>query len=224
MSSSTQIAKKKIFVLDDHPIVRQGLSQLVNEQADLSVCGVAPDAASALEAMDDLSPDLLVLDISLDGPDGLDFLKRLRLRDNAPPVLVLSMHDESLYAERALRAGAKGYIMKQVATESLLAAIRKILRGGIYLSDGMAARMLHQFANRSGETANSPLADLSDRELEVFRLIGEGQGTREIAELLHVSVKTVESYQAHLKEKLCLRNSRELVQRAIHWVSANRFD
>jgi DNA-binding NarL/FixJ family response regulator len=224
MSASTQISKKKIFLLDDHPIVRQGLSQLVNEQADLSVCGVAQDAASAFEAMDELSPDLLILDISLDGPDGLDFLKRLRLRDNAPPVLVLSMHDESLYAERALRAGAKGYIMKQVATESLLAAIRKILRGGIYVSDGMAARMLHQFANHSGQTEHSPLAELSDRELEVFRLIGEGQGTREIAELLHVSVKTVESYQAHLKEKLCLRNSRELVQRAIHWVSANRLE
>ena len=224
MSVSTQIAKKKIFLLDDHPIVRQGLSQLVNEQADLSVCGVAPDAASAFEAMDELSPDLLILDISLDGPDGLDFLKRLRLRENAPPVLVLSMHDESLYAERALRAGAKGYIMKQVATESLLAAIRKILKGGIYVSDGMAARMLHQFANRSGQTERSPLAELSDRELEVFRLIGEGQGTREIAELLHVSMKTVESYQAHLKEKLCLRNSRELVQRAIHWVSTNQFE
>jgi DNA-binding NarL/FixJ family response regulator len=224
MNPSTQFAKKKIFLLDDHPIVRQGLSQLINEQADLSVCGAAPDAASALEAMDELSPDLLILDISLDGPDGLDFLKRLRLRDGAPPVLVLSMHDESLYAERALRAGAKGYIMKQVATESLLAAIRKILSGGIYVSDGMAARVLNQFANRNGQTTRSPLADLSDRELEVFRLIGEGQGTREIAELLHVSVKTVESYQAHLKEKLCLRNSRELVQRAIHWVSTNRFE
>jgi len=224
MTASTQIAKKRIFVLDDHPIVRQGLWQLINEEADLSVCGAAPDAASALQAIGELSPDLLILDISLDGPDGLDFLKRLRLRDNAPPVLVLSMHDESLYAERALRAGAKGYIMKQVATESLLAAIRKILKGGIYVSDGMAARMLHQFANHSGQTAQSPLAELSDRELEVFRLIGEGQGTREIAELLHVSVKTVESYQAHLKEKLGLRNSRELVQRAIHWVWANRLE
>ena len=224
MIPSARIAKKRIFLLDDHPIVRQGLSQLINEQADLSVCGAAPDAASALDVIGELSPDLLILDISLDGPDGLDFLKRLRLRDNAPPVLVLSMHDESLYAERALRAGAKGYMMKQVATESLLAAIRKILGGGIYVSDGMAARMLNRLAKGDSQAAHSPLADLSDRELEVFRLIGEGQGTREIAELLHVSVKTVESYQAHLKEKLCLRNSRELVQQAIHWVSTNRFE
>jgi DNA-binding NarL/FixJ family response regulator len=224
MKPSSQISKKRIYLLDDHPIVRQGLGQLINEQADLTVCGAAPDAISALQAIDELSPDLLILDISLDGPDGLDLLKRLRLRDNPPPVLVLSMHDESLYAERALRAGAMGYIMKQVATESLLAAIRKILGGGVYLSDGMSARMLHQFAKGNGQAAHSPLSDLSDRELEVFRLIGEGQGTREIAELLHVSVKTVESYQAHLKEKLSLRNSRELVQRAIHWVSSNQFE
>jgi DNA-binding NarL/FixJ family response regulator len=224
MKASSQIVKKRIYLLDDHPIVRQGLGQLINEQADLTVCGAGPDAISALQAIEELSPDLLILDISLDGPDGLDLLKRLKLRENPPPVLVLSMHDESLYAERALRAGAMGYIMKQVATESLLAAIRKILGGGVYLSDGMSARMLHQFAKGSGQAAHSPLSDLSDRELEVFRLIGEGQGTREIAELLHVSVKTVESYQAHLKEKLSLRNSRELVQRAIHWVSSNQFE
>ena len=224
MNCVAQLEKKRVFLLDDHPIVRQGLSQLVNEQADLSVCGAAPDAATALDAIEQLAPDLLILDISLDGPDGLDFLKRLRLRESAPPVLVLSMHDESLYAERALRAGARGYIMKQVATESLLAAIRKILSGGVYVSDGIAARMLNQFASRSGQQAHSPLADLSDRELEVFRLIGEGQGTREIADLLHVSVKTVESYQAHLKEKLCLKNSRELLQRAVYWVSTNQLD
>ena len=224
MSMSKTQTKTQVLIVDDHPMVRDWLAQMIRREPDLTVCGEASDAAGALRAIATLKPDMAIVDLTMRDSHGTELVREIGQRFKELPVLVLSMHDESLYAERALRAGAKGYIMKQVATESLLAAIRKILRGGIYVSDGMAARMLHQFANRSGQTERSPLAELSDRELEVFRLIGEGQGTREIAELLHVSMKTVESYQAHLKEKLCLRNSRELVQRAIHWVSTNQFE
>jgi len=214
--------KKRILVVDDHPIVRQGLSQLINQEEDLTVCGAAKDASSALEAIAGSQPDLLIVDVSLEGPDGLDLLKTVRLRDPALPVLVLSMHDESLYAERALRAGARGYIMKQAATEGLLGAIRRILGGDIYVSDRVASRMLQQFTGRATPTERSPVEGLSDRELEVFRMIGQGHGTREIADLLHLSVKTVESYQAHIKEKMSLKNSRELVQHAVRWVSNER--
>ena len=206
-------------MVDDHPIVRQGLSQLIDQEEDLMVCGTAKDAGSALESITKSRPDLMIVDISLDGPDGLDLLKSVRLRDASLPVLILSMHDESLYAERALRAGARGYIMKQAATEGLLVAIRRILGGHIYLSDRIASRMLGQFTGRGTPTERSPVEDLSDRELEVFRMIGRGYGTREIADLLHLSVKTVESYQAHIKEKLSLKNSREMVQRAMQWTS-----
>jgi len=217
-----ETAKKRIFVVDDHPIVRQGLSLLINQEADMTVCGSAKDACSALEAIASLRPDLLILDISLDGPDGLDLLKSVRLQDASIPVLILSMHDESLYAERVLRAGARGYVMKQAATDGLLGAMRKILGGGIYVSDRMAARILLQFAGHVGHPGRSHMEDLSDRELEVFRLIGKGHGTREIAELLHLSVKTVESYQAHIKEKLSLKNSRELVQHAVQWLTSEK--
>jgi DNA-binding NarL/FixJ family response regulator len=159
-------------------------------------------------------PDFVVLDISLDGPDGLELLKTLRSKYPSMPVLILSMHDELAYAERALRAGANGYIMKQEATEKVLTAIRQILRGDIYLSERLTKRMLQQFVH-GALPPRDPLAKLSDRELEVYRLIGAGHGTRQIADELHVSTKTVESYQAHIKEKLSLRNARELVQHAI---------
>jgi DNA-binding NarL/FixJ family response regulator len=214
-----QFGKRRILLVDDHPIVRQGLTQLINQEVDLTVCGEAEDASSALDAIAVSRPDLLIVDISLQGPDGLDLLKTLRLQYAAIPVLILSMHDEFLYAERALRAGASGYIMKQAATEGLLVAIRKILAGDIYLSERMASRMLRQFSGHSLPESRSPLDGLSDRELEVFRLIGQGHGTREIAELLHLSVKTVEAYQAHIKEKLSLRNSRELMQHAVQWIA-----
>jgi DNA-binding NarL/FixJ family response regulator len=221
-TTPSSAAKKRIFVVDDHPIVRQGLSLLINQEVDMTVCGSAKDASSALEAIGSLRPDLLILDISLEGPDGLDLLKSLRLQDATIPVLILSMHDESLYAERVLRAGAQGYIMKQAATDGLLEAIRRILRGEIYVSDRMAARILLQFAGHAAHPERSPVEELSDRELEVFRLIGKGHGTRGIAELLHLSVKTVESYQAHIKEKLALKNSRELVQHAIQWLTSEK--
>jgi len=215
--SEPSVAKRSIFIVDDHPIVRQGLALLINRESDLAVCGDAADAGSALSLIGELRPDLVVVDLSLNGPDGLDLLKSIRTRDSRLPVLILSMLDETLYAERALRAGANGYIMKQEATERVLVAIRGILDGEIYLSDRMSDKMLRRFVGGAGEETPSPIADLTDRELEVFRRIGEGQGTREIADQLHISIKTVESYQAHIKDKLALKNGRELVQRAIQW-------
>lgn len=216
-SQSTAGAKKRILVVDDHPIVRQGLALLINREPDLVVCGEAEEATGAMHVLASARPDVLILDISLNGPDGLDVLKNIRINQPTLPVLILSMHDESIYAERALRAGANGYIMKQEATEKVLVAVRRILNGEIYVSDAIANRMLKHYITGSGTLRNSSIGDLSDRELEVFRLIGEGHGTRQIAEELHISVKTVESYQAHIKEKLALRSSRELMQHAIQW-------
>jgi DNA-binding NarL/FixJ family response regulator len=211
-------AKKfRVFLVDDHPIVRQGLSLLIDREPDLTVCGVADGAASALSLMVNSKVDVLVLDISLEGPDGLEFLKTIRMREPEMPVLILSMHDELIYAERAMRAGANGYIMKQEATEKVLVAIRRILQGKVYLSDRLTNTMLQQYVHGASPASRSPLVNLTDRELEVFRLIGEGRGTRQIADELHLSVKTIESYQAHIKEKLALRNARELVQHAIEW-------
>jgi DNA-binding NarL/FixJ family response regulator len=207
--------KRKVFVVDDHAVVREGLTLLINREADLTVCGAADEMHSALRTIDALKPDILIVDISLNGPDGLDLLKTIRSKDPGLPVLILSMHDESIYAERALRAGANGYIMKQEATERVLVALRRILNHEIYVSDRVANKMLQQYVGVSGSHRRSPLEDLSDRELEVLRLIGEGYSTREIAENLHISVKTVETYQGHLKEKLGLKNSRELFQFAI---------
>jgi DNA-binding NarL/FixJ family response regulator len=221
MASKAQIApqvkKFRVLLIDDHPIVRQGLALLIDREADLSVCGEAEGAHSAFHAIATLRPDIVLLDISLNGPDGLDVLKEIRMKTGSLPVLILSMHDESIYAERAMRAGANGYIMKQEATEKVLVAIRRILQGGVYLSDRLTNTMLQQFVHGTWAPKTSPLVTLTDRELEVFRLIGEGHGTRQIADELHLSVKTIESYQAHIKEKLSLRNARELVQHAIEW-------
>ena len=211
-------AKATVLLVDDHPIVRQGLTQLINREPDLTVCGDAEDASSALFAIAAHRPDIVILDISLNGPDGLSVLKDIRTNYAALPVLVLSMHDEALYAERALRAGANGYIMKQEATERVLEAIRRIRGGDVYVSDRIASRLLRQVVS-SPATGKSPMEALTDRELAVFRLIGKGRATREIAEDLHISVKTVESYQAHIKEKLSLHNARELVQHAFQWVT-----
>jgi DNA-binding NarL/FixJ family response regulator len=216
----TPPGKTRVFVVDDHPIVRQGLSQLINRESDMMVCGEAEDARTAIDAIAPSKPDILIVDVSLEGPDGIDLLKTIRSRDPKLPVLMLSMHDESLYAERALRAGANGYIMKQEATERVLIAIRQILAGEVYVSDRMSQKMVHQFIGRSGVAKRSTIEELTDRELEVFRLIGQGHGTRQIAEELHLSVKTVESYYAHIKEKLTLKNSRELVQHAVQWVTS----
>jgi len=209
--------KSRVLVVDDHPVVRHGLALMINREPDLVVCGEAEDAVTAMQSIGTCKPDILVVDISLTGPDGLDLVKDVRTRYPYLPVLILSMHDESIYAERALRAGAQGYIMKQEATEKVIVALRRILSQEIYVSERIANRMLQRYIGGPAAERPSSIADLTDRELEVFRLIGEGHSTRQIAEELHISVKTVESYQAHIKEKLSLRNARELVQHAIQW-------
>ena len=212
-----QTAKKTVLVVDDHPLMRQGLALLINQQQDMQVCGEAEEAQAAMRAIAHLRPDIMILDISLTGPDGLELLKNIRTTNPDLPVLILSMHDEAIYAERALRARANGYIMKQEATEKVLVAVRRILNGEVYLSERMSNKMLQQYIGGAPSMIQSRIASLSDRELEVFRLIGEGRATREIAEELHLSVKTVETYQAHIKEKLALRSGRELIQHAIQW-------
>jgi len=210
--SAARIAKKTVFVVDDHPLLRQGLALLINREPDLTVCGEAANTQDAIKAIAAKRPDILIVDISLNGPDGLDLLKALRSSYPDLPVLILSMHDETIYAERALRARANGYIMKQEATEKVLVAVHRILGGDIYLSERMSNKLLHQYFSGASVDTNSRL---SDRELEVFRFIGEGCSTRHIAEKLHLSIKTVETYQAHIKDKLSLRSGRELVQYAI---------
>ena len=214
--------KRQVFLVDDHPIVRDGLTQLVNREADLAVCGEAGEARAALRVIMAARPDIVVLDISLDGPDGLELLKDIREHLPDLPVLVLSMHDESVYAERALRAGANGYIMKHEASEKVLLAVRRILNREVYVSDQISEKMLRQYVGRTAGVNRSPIEDLTDRELEVYRMIGEGHGTREIAEKLHLSVKTVETYQAHIKEKMSFRSARQLVQHAIQWVISEK--
>jgi DNA-binding NarL/FixJ family response regulator len=209
------MTRHRVFLVDDHPIVRQGLTLLIDQEPDLVVCGEAVDAASVPDALVALAPDVVILDLSLGGRDGLDLLKLIRATAATLPVLVLSMHDESVYAVRALRAGANGYIMKQEATEKVLDAIRRIIRGEVYVSERIARRVLEQLVARPARRASVDC--LSDRELEVFRLIGDGRGTRDIAESLHLSIKTVESYQAHIKDKLALSGARALMQRAIEW-------
>jgi DNA-binding NarL/FixJ family response regulator len=224
-SNATATSKRKVFIVDDHPIIREGLAQMINREPDLAVCGDAQEMHEALQAIEVHKPHILIVDISLNGPDGLDLLKTIRSKDPGLPVLILSMHDESIYAERALRAGANGYIMKQEATERVLVALRRILNREIYVSDRVANKMLGRFVGGGVSSAvkRSPLDALSDRELEVLHLIGEGHGTRQIAEELHLSIKTVESYQSHLKEKLALKNSRELMQYAIQSAMWEKF-
>jgi DNA-binding NarL/FixJ family response regulator len=214
--------RKTVLIVDDHPLLRQGLALLINQQQDMQVCGESEEAQTAMQAIARQRPDIVILDISLNGPDGLELLKSIRANDPDLPVLILSMHDEAIYAERALRARANGYIMKQEATEKVLVAVRRILNGEIYLSDRMSSKMLQQYMGGGSPVMQSRIASLSDRELEVFRLIGEGRATREIAEELHLSVKTVETYQAHIKEKLALRSGRELIQHAIQWKISER--
>ena len=214
---TSHTTKRSVLVVDDHPLLRQGLAMLINQQRDMQVCGEAEEAHSAMQLIAQKRPDVMILDISLRGPDGLELLKSIRASDPDLPVLVLSMHDEAIYAERALRARANGYIMKQEPPDKVLAALRCILNGDVYLSDAVSKKMLQQYIDGTPSMLESRIATLSDRELEVFRRIGEGHATREIAEELHLSIKTVETYQAHIKEKLSLRSGRELIQHAIQW-------
>jgi len=214
--------KRRIIIVDDHPIVRQGLTQLINQEDDLYVCGQAEDAHQAMRAIRELNPDLVIVDISLRTTSGIELIKDIKVQFPNLPVLTLSMHDEAIYAERALRAGARGYIMKQEATEEVVNAIRRVLAGTVYVSQGMAAKMVSKIIAGPSEKGTSPVDRLSDRELEVFRLIGEGYGTREMAEKLYLSVKTIETYRAHIKEKLDLQDANELLRAAIRWANAQR--
>jgi len=216
--SGIRKGKIRVLLIDDHPILRRGLAQLINQEADLTVCGEAEDAPKAFELVGTLRPDVAVVDISLKSGNGIELIKNVKARYPELAMLVLSMHDESLYAERALRAGGLGYIMKEEAIEQVLVAIRRVLTGEIFLSDKMKSKMLQQLANGRTKAIVSPIEHLTDRELEVFRLIGEGHSTRQIAGELHLSVRTVEAYREYIKAKLNLKNSTELVQHAFHWV------
>jgi len=220
MPSRTKSAKKapkKVFLVDDHPLVRQGLTQLIGQEDDLVVCGEAETAPEALRLVGTLKPDVAIVDLTLKDGSGLELVKDLKLRQPGLPVLVLSMHDETLYGERVLRAGARGYVMKDQAADKIVAALRRVLSGEVYLSDKMALRVLDRFAGKPAG-AGSPVDLLSDREIEVFQLIGRGISTRQIAEKLHLSVKTVETYREHIKIKLKLETAADTLQHAIQWV------
>ena len=212
-------AKKQVFLVDDHPIVRQALTELINQQEDMAICGEAEGAAAALRSIAALKPDIAIVDLTLKEGTGLDLVKDLKLRQPELPVLVLSMHDEATYAERLLRSGARGYVMKNEASDKVVAALRRVLAGEVYLSEPMSARVLHKLVGGAAPTV-SPVELLSDRELQVFELIGQGVGTRLIAEKLHLSVKTVETYREHIKFKLKLDNATDLLQHAIQWAQS----
>lgn len=206
---------KTIFIVDDHPIVHQGLSELINHEPDLTVCGHAEDAHQAMSAIKKLEPCMVIVDISLKKKNGMELIKDIKAQYPGLPMLTLSMHDETLYAERALRAGARGYIMKAEATENVVTAIRRVLDNKLYVSERIAERMMHRMVGIRCDTAGSPLDCLSDRELEVLLLIGQGHGSRQIAEKLYLSIKTIETYRAHIKEKLNLSNAAELLRYGI---------
>lgn len=215
-------AKRRIFLVDDHPLVRDGLSSLVDRQPDLVVCGQAETSAAAFEQIARLQPDLAVVDLLLETGSGLDLIKQLQALDAPPAVLVLSMHDEALYAERALRAGARGYVMKRTAPRTVIDAIRQVLGGKLYISEALAVRMAEKFVGTRSTPGESPVALLSDREMEVFRLLGLGYETRRIAEALHLSPKTVQVYCGRIKEKFSLGNATELIREAVRWVESER--
>lgn len=205
----------RILIVDDHPLVRTGFAQLIGDCADLEVCGEAGDMAEALRQIDATSPDLAIIDLSLAGGSGLDLIERIRSRNKDILMLVASMHDETLYAERVLAAGARGYINKQEAQDSIIRAIRQVLSGKVYLSQQMTDRLLSGMVDANGEKRD--IDSLSNRELQVFELIGEGVSSSQIAEQLNLSIKTIETHQAHIKKKLGLGSAHELNQRAIRW-------
>ena len=211
-------SRKRILLVDDHAVVRFGIAQLVNQQSDLVVCGEEEDAANALRAISQLKPDLVIADISLKDSSGLELMRNIKAQYAGLPVLVVSAHDESLYAEVAFRAGALGYLMKADALEKVLVAIRRVLDGNVYVSDALAARLLQQQVRGARCIQESPVKGLSDRELEVFQLIGQWKKTREIAKALHLSIKTIEYYREQIKQKLDLKGTAELTQYATAWV------
>lgn len=214
---SGQYSKRRILIVDDHPIVRDGLSQLLNKQIDLEACGEAENASSALNAVASLGPDLVIVDISLEGKSGLELIADLVARYPELPILVLSMHDETVYAERALRAGAKGYIMKTEPPDLVIASVRRVLAGQVYVSEKLVPKLLTRMVGASSGSLASPVERLSNREFEIFLLIGNGMGTKQIADTLHLSTKTVDTHKEHIKEKLHLASSSELLQYAVHW-------
>jgi len=200
------------------------LTSLIESEPDLAVCGEAATCPAALEAIRVSPPDLVIVDLELEGCDGLDLVKDMKTRHPEIPALVLSMHDETVYAERSLRAGARGYLTKQQLDETVLVAIRSLLAGNTYMSDKLQARLATKFVGGRTLETESPLDALSDRELQVFRLIGQGRTTRQIAETLHLSIKTIESHREHIKQKLTLESAAELAQRATQWVETGRTD
>jgi DNA-binding NarL/FixJ family response regulator len=209
--------KKRIFIVDDHAMFRDGLQQLIDREADLMVCGDAAEATKALEGIGNSEPDLVIVDISLSGKSGIDLIKAIKDEYEDLPVLVVSMHEESLYAERALRAGAMGYVMKQEPAKVVKTAVRKVLAGDMHLSEKMASSVISKFMRGTDELPASPLEKLSDRELEVFRMLGLGKGVRRIAEEMGVTIPTINSFRNRIKEKLQLSSSTEVMLHAIHW-------
>jgi DNA-binding NarL/FixJ family response regulator len=211
------MTKTKILLVDDHPLVREWLTNLINQQPDMVVCGEAENASHALSVIERAQPNLVVVDLSLQGGSGIDLIKDLKELHPGLLVLVLSMHDESLYAERALRAGARGYVMKREVTKNILLAIRQVLTGQLHMSNRMAARIAGHYAGEPSIATKSPVMLLSDRELEVFQLLGQGHETKQIAETLHLGMKTVQEYSARIKQKLKLTSATELLREAILW-------
>jgi DNA-binding NarL/FixJ family response regulator len=210
--------RTRILLVDDHAVVRYGLSQLINRESDLVVCGEEEDAARALGAIETLKPDLVIADISLKDSSGLELMRNIKAQHPKLPVLVVSTHDENIYAEIAFRAGALGYLMKGEALEKTVIAIRRVLGGAIYVSEALAAKMLEQQVRGQRDVHQSPVETLSDRELEVFQLIGQWKKTKEIAQELHLSIKTVEYYREQIKRKLNVKNAPELTHYATSWV------
>jgi DNA-binding NarL/FixJ family response regulator len=217
MSQQINTRARSVFIIDDHPIVRKGLVQLLEQEADLRVCGEAADVREARLGLERLRPDVVILDLSLRDSDGLELIKEIRSKHGQMPVLVLSMHDETIYAERLLSAGANGYIMKQAAGDQLVVALRRVLAGGVYVSDRIGASMIERFAVARRKHAVDPIERLSNREVQVLNLIGRGKSTREIASDLSLSVKTIESHRQRIKKKLSLDSSPRLVQFAVNW-------
>ena len=219
-ATSKSAKAKRIVIVDDHPLFRKGLEQLINSTDDsFAICGEAGDASEGMNRIRQLKPDLVIVDLSLPGANGIELIKNIRAEFHKLPILILSMHDESLYALRALRAGAQGYVMKQEALENVIGAIREVLAGRPYLSSQMSAKLITSFA--SGSTQANPTDKLSDRELEILELIGKGRDVHEISDVLHISRKTVETHRAHIKEKLNLKNAREVNRFAVQWVEGH---
>jgi DNA-binding NarL/FixJ family response regulator len=215
-------AAKTILIVDDHPTLRRGLAALIDSEPDLAVCGEAATCPAALAAIPERRPDLVIVDLALGKGDGLDLVKEMRKRHPAIPALVLSMYDEAVYAERSLKAGARGYVTKQQLDSTVLVAIRRLLHGETYMSDTLGARLAAKFVDGRTLETDSPLDALSDRELQVFRLIGQGRSTRQIADTLNLSIKTIETHREHIKNKLSLETTAELAQRATQWVETGR--